>query len=165
MKRSPGSGDHNNPAVCSWRAKSDVITDPSSQAPSEVFEVPLRPPIIVTFYLTASSSESVFYWSMAPVTGYLGWYLDGDRTQKSRKYRWWLAAVPEAQNVQIRRDPLTSFASYLSMAHTTHALTRPRPRRSADDSGMLALVRTILLATGRLEPPTQAASATWTTTN
>lgn len=33
-------------------------------------------------YLTASSFESVFFWAMAPVTGYLKWYLDHDRTQK-----------------------------------------------------------------------------------
>lgn len=104
------------------------------------------------FYLTASSFESVFFWSMAPVVGYLRWYLDRDRTQKYREYRSWLqilqeqspakrlvlkapehlgaldallAAVPEAQIVQIHRDPVTSYASYLSMAKTTQALTVP----------------------------------------
>lgn len=102
------------------------------------------------FYLTASSFESVFFWSMAPVTGYLRWYLNADRHQKYREYRRWLqilqeqspdkrlvlkapehlgalseliTAVPEAQVVQIRRDPVTSFASYVSMARTTQALT------------------------------------------
>ena len=104
------------------------------------------------FYLTASSFESVFFWSMAPVVGYLRWYLGGDRRQKYCEYRLWLqilqqqsphkrlvlkapehlggvdalfAAVPEAQVVQIRRDPVTSFASYVSMAKTTQALTVP----------------------------------------
>ncbi len=104
------------------------------------------------FYLTASSFESVFFWSMAPVAGYLRWYLGRDRTQKYREYRLWLqilqqqspgqrlvlkapehlgaldallSAVPEAQIVQIHRDPVTSYASYLSMARTTQGLTVP----------------------------------------
>ncbi len=100
------------------------------------------------FYLTASSFESVFFWSMAPVAGYLRWYLDHNRKQKYREYRSWLQilqqqspskrlvlkapehmgalnalldAVPEAQIVQIHRDPVTAYASYLSMAR------RPKP--------------------------------------
>lgn len=104
------------------------------------------------FYLTASSFESVFFWSMAPVAGYLRWYLGRDRTQKYREYRLWLqilqqqtpgrrlvlkapehlgaldallSAVPEAQIVQIHRDPVTSYASYLSMARITQGLTVP----------------------------------------
>lgn len=102
------------------------------------------------FYLTASSFQSVFFWSMAPVTGYLQWYLRSDRTQKYREYRAWLqilqaqapgkrlvlkapehlgaleallGAVPEAEVVHIHRDPVTAYASYLSMAKTTQSLT------------------------------------------
>ncbi len=101
-------------------------------------------------YLTASSFESVFFWAMAPVTGYLKWYLDHDRTQKYVEYRAWLQIlqeqtpsrrlvlkapehlgaldallriVPEANVVQVHRDPVTAFASYLSMAKATQALT------------------------------------------
>ncbi len=118
------------------------------------------------FYLTASSFESVFFWSMAPLVGYLRWYLEGDRTQKYREYRLWLQvlqqqspgqrlvlkapehlgavdalleAVPEAQIVQIRRDPLTSFASYLSMAKTTQALTVPHLREASTAAASLNL--------------------------
>lgn len=101
-------------------------------------------------YLTASSFESVFFWSMAPVVGYLRWYLQGERTGKYREYRWWLqilqeqtpsqrlvlkapehmgamdallSAVPEAHVVHIHRDPMTAYASYLSMAKTTQGLS------------------------------------------
>lgn len=115
------------------------------------------------FYLTASSFESVFFWSMAPVTGYLRWYLGRDRRQKYREYRSWLqilqqqaptqrlvlkapehlgaldallVAVPEARIVQIHRDPVTSYASYLSMAKTTQGLSVPTlaPARTAEAS-------------------------------
>lgn len=118
------------------------------------------------FYLTASSFQSVFFWSMAPVVGYLRWYLTADRTQKYREYRDWLHvlqhqtpgqrlvlkapehlgaldalmdAVPEAQVVQIHRDPATSFASYLSMARTTQTLTVPELAEGATAGAALDL--------------------------
>ncbi len=46
-------------------------------------------------YLTASTFESVFFWAMAPITGYLKWYLDHDRTQKYIEYRAWLHILQE----------------------------------------------------------------------
>ncbi|MGB7449447.1 MAG: sulfotransferase [Ornithinimicrobium sp.] len=100
-------------------------------------------------YLTATSFESVFFWSLAPVTGYLRWYRSHDRTQKYLEYRQWLQvlqrqaggrplvlkapehlgalsalveAVPEARLVQIHRDPVTAFASFLDMSLTTQSL-------------------------------------------
>jgi hypothetical protein len=101
-------------------------------------------------YLTATSFESVFFWSLAPVTGYLRWYRSHDRTSKYAEYRQWLQvlqhqagdrplvlkapehlgalealteAVPEARLVQIHRDPVTAYASFLDMSLTTQALS------------------------------------------
>ncbi len=117
-------------------------------------------------YLLASTFESVFFWAMAPVTGYLQWYLQHDRTQKYREYRAWLQilqqqaptkrlvlkapehmgavdallrAIPEAHVVHIHRDPVTSFASYLSMAKTTQALTVPEVSDAATSEAALDL--------------------------
>jgi len=101
-------------------------------------------------YLTASSFESVFFWSLAPVTGYLDWYLEHDRRPKYAEWRQWLQvlqrqagdrplvlkapehlgalealveAVPEAHLVQIHRDPVTAFASFLDMTLATQGMT------------------------------------------
>jgi len=101
-------------------------------------------------YLTASSFESVFYWSLAPVTSYLDWYLQHDRRAKYAEWRQWLLvlqrqagdrplvlkapehlgalealveAVPEAHLVQTQRDPVTAFASYLDMTLATQGLS------------------------------------------
>ncbi|MGB3764177.1 MAG: sulfotransferase [Ornithinimicrobium sp.] len=115
-------------------------------------------------YLLASTFDSVFFWAMAPVTGYLQWYLQHDRTQKYREYRAWLQilqrqtptkrlvlkapehmgavdallrAIPEAHVVHIHRDPVTSFASYLSMAKTTQSLTVTEvPERATADAAL-----------------------------
>ncbi|HKJ11493.1 MAG TPA: sulfotransferase [Ornithinimicrobium sp.] len=101
-------------------------------------------------YLTATSFESVFFWSLAPVTGYLDWYQSHDRTMKYVEWRQWLQvlqqqcggrplvlkapehlgalaalveAVPEARVVQIHRDPVTAFASFLDMTLATQTIS------------------------------------------
>lgn len=95
--------------------------------------------------MLGATFESWFFWSNASVYGYLEWYLSQDHARKYREYRAWLQvlqaahpgrrlvlkapehtgglsallqAVPEARPLQMLRDPLTAFASYVSLTRT-----------------------------------------------
>lgn len=100
-------------------------------------------------FMLASTFESMLFWVLAPVYGYLEWYLAQNRERKYLEYRSWLQvlqaaaqgrrlilkapehlgavaallrAVPEAQIVQTHRDPVTAFASFASLNLTTQGL-------------------------------------------
>lgn len=95
--------------------------------------------------MLGATFESWYFWSNASVYGYLEWYLSQDHARKYREYRAWLQvlqaahpgrrlvlkspehtgglsallrAVPEALPVQLHRDPVTAFASYVSLTRT-----------------------------------------------
>ncbi|MGW5577145.1 sulfotransferase family protein [Micromonospora chokoriensis] len=90
--------------------------------------------------------QSWLFWQALPMYGYVDWYLRQDRAAKYQNYRAWLHvlqaahpgrrlvlkapehiggitellhAVPEARLVQVHRDPVTAFASFISLiSHT-----------------------------------------------
>ena len=98
------------------------------------------------FFMLGATFEAWSFWGLAPVYGYLDWYLEQDHARKYREYRAWLQvlqaahpgrrlvlkapehagalaallrAVPEARLVQLHRDPVTAFASFASLSRTT----------------------------------------------
>jgi LPS sulfotransferase NodH len=111
-------------------------------------------------FLLGPTFDTWLYWLSAPVFGYLDWYRAQDHRAKYAEYRAWLqvlqaahpgqrlvlkspehtgglaalrAAVPEAQLIQLQRDPATAFASYASLTRTTQAIfaSRVDPARTA----------------------------------
>lgn len=99
-------------------------------------------------FMLGATFEALLFWVLAPVRGYIEWYLAQDHTRKYREYRAWLhvlqaatpgkrlvmkapehtgalaallRAVPEAQIVQTHRDPVSAYASFNSLTATTHA--------------------------------------------
>jgi hypothetical protein len=123
------------------------------------FRQPLLPGLDSIHYVRADSPEecilalgltfnSLAFWTMFPVHGYLDWYLQQNNTlQKYREYRWLLQvfqsyeperrltlkapahggnleailhAVPNALVVQTHRDPVTCVSSANSLLYTFH---------------------------------------------
>ncbi len=101
-------------------------------------------------FTLAATFEAWYFWMVAPVYGYLEWYLTQSHRRKYREYRAWLQvlqaahpgrrlvlkapehtgalsmllrAVPEARLVQLHRDPVAVFASFSSLGQTTQALS------------------------------------------
>lgn len=99
--------------------------------------------------MLAPTLDSPLFWVLAPVYGYLDWYLAQDHKRKYQEYRAWLQvlqasvpgrrlvlkapehtgslvalldAVPEALLIQTHRDPVEAFASYTSLSLTTQGL-------------------------------------------
>ncbi len=92
--------------------------------------------------------ESSLFWVMAPIYGYMEWYMEQERRQKYAEYGLMLRllqsedperaltlkapehtdslqeileAVPEARIVQTHRDPVEACSSLNSLLYTTHA--------------------------------------------
>ncbi len=99
-------------------------------------------------FMLGATFEALLFWVLAPVQGYIEWYMTQDHTRKYQEYRAWLQvlqaatpgkrlvmkapehtgalaallhAVPEAQIVQTHRDPVRAYASFNSLIATTHA--------------------------------------------
>ena len=97
----------------------------------------------------SSTFEGLLYWVLAPVYGYLEWYLGQNHERKYREYRAWLQVlqafapgrrlvlkapehagalaallhvVPEAHVIQTHRDPTVAFTSFASLNLTTQRL-------------------------------------------
>ena len=112
-------------------------------------------------FMLGATFEALLFWVLAPVQGYMAWYLAQDHTRKYQEYRAWLQvlqaatpgkrlvmkapehtgalaallrAVPEAHVVQTHRDPASAYASFNSLIATTHATSSARPdvRRMAE---------------------------------
>ena len=100
-------------------------------------------------FTLGATFESWYFWMIAPVYGYLEWYMAQDHARKYREYRAWLQvlqaahpgrrlvlkspehtgglsallhAVPEARPIQLHRDPVTVFASYVSLNRTAQGM-------------------------------------------
>jgi len=100
-------------------------------------------------WLTGLTFYSPVFWILAPVTGYLCWFLESDRTMAYAEHalllRWFqaaepdktlvmkapdhmpdldklLAAVPNARVIRLQRDHETCALSLSSLLYTSHAL-------------------------------------------
>ena len=105
-------------------------------------------------FMLGATFEALLFWVLAPIQGYMEWYIAQDHTRKYREYRAWLQvlqaatpgkrlvmkapehtgalaallhAVPEARIVQTHRDPASSYASFNSLIATTHATSSAQP--------------------------------------
>ena len=105
-------------------------------------------------FMLGATFEALLFWVLAPVQGYMEWYLAHDHTRKYQEYRAWLQvlqaatpgkrlvmkapehtgalaallrAVPEAQIVQTHRNPVNAYASFNSLIATTHATSSVQP--------------------------------------
>jgi hypothetical protein len=105
-------------------------------------------------------------WRLAPVHGYLQWYLKQDPEPGYRAYRTWLQllqserpdkrltlklpnhlawvgtlarVVPEARIIQTHRDPTAIIASYASLASSVHGVHTNRPDPTAMGEASLHL--------------------------
>ena len=105
------------------------------------------------YHLVTSAFESFYFCAVTPLHSYTAWYLAQDHTQQYREYRAWLQvlqastpgkrlvlkspahtgglaallrAVPEAQPVQIYRDPATCYASFNSLTAASQVITSER---------------------------------------
>ena len=112
-------------------------------------------------FMLGATFEALLFWVLAPVQGYIEWYMVQDHTRKYQEYRAWLhvlqaatpskrlimkapehtsalaallRAVPEAHIVQTHRDPVSACASFNSLIATTHATssTKPDVKRMAE---------------------------------
>lgn len=100
--------------------------------------------------LLATTFESWLFWAAAPVDAYNDWYFVQERAAKYREYRAWLqvyqsahpgkrlvvkapehigaftalrAAIPEANIVQLHRNPVEVFPSHVSLVRATHRVS------------------------------------------
>lgn len=105
-------------------------------------------------FMLGATFEALLFWVLAPVQGYMEWYMAQDHTRKYQEYRAWLQvlqaatpgkrlvmkapehtgaltallhAVPEAHIVQTHRDPASAYASFNSLIATTHATSSVQP--------------------------------------
>jgi hypothetical protein len=105
-------------------------------------------------FMLGATLEALLFWVLAPVQGYMEWYVAQDHTRKYQEYRAWLQvlqaatpdkrlvmkapehtgalaallyAVPEAHIIQTHRDPASAYASFNSLITTTHATSSVQP--------------------------------------
>lgn len=110
-------------------------------------------------FVLGSTFESWLFWGAAPVHSYMDWYLRQDHAAKYRLYRLWLqvfqaahpgrrlvlkapehaggvsalmTVIPEARVIQLHRDPVTVFSSYVSLVRTTQSLSVKETDRAYD---------------------------------
>lgn len=120
-------------------------------------------------FMLGATCEALLFWVLAPVRGYLEWYMAQDHTRKYREYRAWLQvlqaatpgkrlvmkapehtgalaallhAVPEAYVVQTHRDPVSAYASFNSLIATTHATSSAEPDLKQMAAANLQLLET-----------------------
>ena len=122
-------------------------------------------------YMFAQTFESLLYWDVASVYGYLEWYRAQDRREKYREYAELLralqqsqpekrlvlkepahtdaldallGAVPNALIVQTHRDPEAQCASWCSLNHKTRQIATDDLARKPGTQANLGLLETMV---------------------
>ncbi len=120
-------------------------------------------------HMLSMTFESVLFWDVASVYGYLEWYRAQDRREKYREYAYMLRAlqrrkpdkrlvlkepahtdaldallevVPDALIVQTHRDPADQCASWCSLNHKTRQIGTDDLERDAGTQANLDLLET-----------------------